>query len=132
MKPVTIRIKDETAGGDIINEILLSLENELTTIRDIIRTRVDQEVGRYNSRADEYFNGLVVPTDAERTINGFRTKELRVIDPEKQFYIALDAYEKHGYFVLIDNRQALSLDEEVLVGKDTIVSFVKLTPLVGG
>jgi len=34
--------------------------------------------------------------------------------------------------VLIDNRQAEELDEEFVVGPTTAVSFVKLTPLVGG
>lgn len=130
--PITLRIKDETAGGDIIREILLSIENELTTVRDIIRARVDSEVERYNNHSDEYFNGLVAPSDAEKTLNGFRTKGRRLIDAEKQYYVALEAFDKNGYFVLIDNRQAESLEDEVLVGKDTIVSFVKLTPLVGG
>ena len=35
-------------------------------------------------------------------------------------------------FTLDDNRQAESLDEEFVVGPQTTVSFIKLTPLVGG
>jgi hypothetical protein len=39
---------------------------------------------------------------------------------------------KNGYFVLIDNIQAETLEQEILLTNKTTVSFVKLTPLVGG
>jgi hypothetical protein len=47
-------------------------------------------------------------------------------------YIALDAFNKNGYFVLVDNKQAESLDQEVKLSPVSSVKFVKLTPLVGG
>jgi len=125
-------IKDETFSGDILNEIEIAVEKELVTVADIIRARVTAEVDRYNNRADEYFKGLIQPTDTEQTLNGFKMKAKRKIDPEKQVYVALDAFQKNGYFVLIDNLQAESLEQEVLLTVDTTVSFVKLTPLVGG
>lgn len=39
--PITITIKDETAGGRIFNETPISFDSELTTVRDIITARVD-------------------------------------------------------------------------------------------
>ena len=54
------------------------------------------------------------------------------MDAEKQIYIALDAFLKNGYFILIDNFQAHELDQQVDVKPSTQLSFVKLTPLVGG
>lgn len=128
----TVRIKDETASGKILNDITISLKNEIVTIKDIITARVISEVDDYNSKKPDYFNGLIQPTDAEKTLNGFKMMQKKYIDPEKQVYIALDAFLTNGYFVLVDDKQASSLDEQVLVEKSTTVSFVKLTPLVGG
>jgi len=127
-----ILIKDESATGKILNEIMIAVENELTTVKEIIEARVYAEVESYNQKLPEYFKGLVQPSDTERTINGFKLKTPRKIDPEKQAYIALNAFQKNGYFILIDDQQAETLEQEILVGADTSVSFVQLTPLVGG
>ena len=125
-------IKDETFTGDILNQIEIDVANELTTVKDIIAGRVTAEVERYNNKSTEYFTGLVQPSDTEKTLNGYKFKKKRLVDAEKQVYIALDHFQNNGYFVLIDNIQAESLDQEVLVDKDTSISFVKLTALVGG
>jgi len=127
-----ILIKDESATGKILNEIMIAVENELTTVKEIIEARVYAEVESYNQKLPEYFKGLVQPSDTERTLNGFKLKTPRKIDPEKQAYIALNAFQKNGYFILIDDQQAETLEQEILVGADTSVSFVQLTPLVGG
>ena len=125
-------IKDETFTGDILNQIEIEVANELTTVKDIIAGRVTAEVERYNNKATEFFQGLIQPTDTEKALNGFKLKKKRLIDAEKQVYVALNQFQNNGYFVLIDDVQAESLDQEVLVGKDTQVSFIKLTALVGG
>lgn len=127
-----IAIKDETFAGDILNEIELEFASELVTARDIIEARVLQEVERYNSKRPEFFNGLVEPSDAERTLNGFKLKSKRIVDGEKQVYVALEAFQRNGFFMLVDDKQAGSLEEEVRLSKSTRISFVKLTPLVGG
>ena len=127
-----IAIKDETFAGDILNEIELEFASELVTVKDIIEARVLEEVRRYNDKRPEFFNGLVEPSDAERTLNGFKLKNKRAVDGEKQVYIALDAFKRNAFFMLVDDRQAETLEEEVRLSKSTRISFVKLTPLVGG
>lgn len=129
---MTLTIKDETFTGDIIREIDLVFKSENITVKELITERVLQEVENYNSKLPEYYNGLIEPTDAERTLNGYKIHSNRTIDGEKQVYTALDAFMKNGYFVLIDNLQAESLEQKVKVSQDTKVSFIKLTPLVGG
>lgn len=129
---VTISIKTETVGGKVINVIPVSFPNELTTVREIILTRVYAEVEAYNNKLPEYFQGLIQPTNAEQTLNGFTLKERKKIDPEKQCLIAIEAFQNNGYFVLIDNIQAVSPDQMVVVNDTTDIRFVKLTPLVGG
>lgn len=130
--PVTISVRDENAAGNIIQEIPVSFSSELVAVKDIIQARVIAEVEQYNNRLPEYFHGLVRPTDAEQSLNGYRLKERKKIDAEKQCFTALDAFNKNAYFLLIDNIQAESLEQMVVVNNNTQVSFIKLTPLVGG
>jgi hypothetical protein len=127
-----ITIKDENFAGKVLRELNLDFTAESVTVKDIIIKRVQQEVEAYNQKLPEYFNGLIEPSEAERTINGYKLKPKKLIDVEKQVYIALDAFQKNGYFLLIDNIQAESLDQPVLLHQATAISFVKLTPLVGG
>jgi hypothetical protein len=129
---MVITIKDETFSGKVLNELNLNFKSESTTVRVIIEQRVCEEVKKYNQKLTGFFNGLIAPTDAEKTLNGYKLKHKKNVDAEKQIYIALDAFLKNGYFVLIDNLQAESLEQEVQLSKNTTISFVKLTPLIGG
>jgi hypothetical protein len=45
-------------GGKTVNELLVSFENELVTVGDIIKARVTAEVEAYNNKMPAYFNGL--------------------------------------------------------------------------
>ena len=129
---VTLSIKDENFSGKVLREVFIGFEAETVTIQDIIEMRVRKEVENYNNKMPEYFTGLIEPTDAEKTINGYKLKSKKPIDEEKQIYVALDAFQKNGFFVLVDNEQCTSLDQTIRLTKDTTISFVKLTPLVGG
>ena len=127
-----ITIKDETFAGKILHELEIEFKTETVTVQDIITGRVIKEVENYNNKLPEYFNGLIEPSDVEKTLNGFKLKPKKVIDAEKQVYVALNAFQNNGFFVLIDNIQSESLDQQIALRKDTTISFIKLTPLVGG
>lgn len=91
------------------------------------------EVERFNAKEGEtVFRGLVQPTDTETALNGYRLRKPRLLDAEAQCALAVKGFGSNGFFVLVNDRQAESLDEEIIVGPDTKVSFVKLVPLVGG
>jgi hypothetical protein len=128
-------IRDETASGSVTNELTLDLLSETITVRELIRSRVYQEVQDYNLRqrtGEAVFRGLVTPADAERALNGVRLRVPREIDWKEQFEKACDSFQRNGFFILIDDRQAEALDEEITLRHDTKVSFVKLVALVGG
>ncbi|MCG8579452.1 MAG: hypothetical protein MI866_06025 [Bacteroidales bacterium] len=127
-----LTITDETFTGEVVHKQEIEFETEVVTVQDIIEKRVMQEVENYNSKADDKFNGLVEPTQTEKTLNARQPKQRKLVDAEKQVYVALDAFKKNGFFVLIDNLQADSLEQQVQLKAQTIVSFVKLTPLIGG
>jgi hypothetical protein len=134
--PMTLTVRDETPTGSVTNQLTLDVLAETITVRELIRSRVYQEVQDYNLRqrqeASAAFRGLVTPTDAEQTLNGARLRKPRQIDWKQQFDKASDAFTRNGFFILIDDKQAESLDETITLRHDTRVSFVKLVPLVGG
>jgi hypothetical protein len=128
----TLTIHDETTSRQKTNTFTLDCLTERMTVRELIRARIYQEVQDYNQKQPEYFRGLVQPTEAERVLNGYKVRAKRKIDWEEQYRRAVEAFERNGFFVLVGDKQAESLDQEFEVKVDTEVSFVKLVPLVGG
>ena len=128
----TLTIHDESATGETLLELTLNVSGERITVRDLIRQRVWHEVEEYNRRKPDTFRGLVQPTDSERTLNGYRLKQPRAIDATAQFAKAVDAFRGNQIIMLVDDRQVDSLDEEITLRPNTRVSFLRLTPLVGG
>lgn len=125
----TITINDESASGDIFQKIALQFENEYITLEELIRARISEEIKHYYNKASNYKSGLVIPSNIEKRLNNKAGKK---IDLEKQVYIALDAFMNNRFIVLVDDEQLEKPDEKILVDKSTEVSFIKLTPLVGG
>ena len=104
-----LTLKDATFTGDILNKIQISVESERTTVKDLIAARVEAEVANYNASLPEYFKGLIQPSQAEQTLNGFRLKKKAPIDAEKQVFVAWEAFQTNGFFILIDDQQACLL-----------------------
>jgi len=127
-----LTIHDESAAGDTLLELTLHVSAERITVRDLIRQRVRHEVEEYNRRKPNTFRGLVQPTDSERTLNGYRLEQPRTIDADTQCAKAIGAFAGNQIILLVDDRQVESLDEEIVLGPETRVSFLRLTPLVGG
>ena len=125
-------IADATAPGHETARQLLAGVPSPVTLRELIKFRVREEVARYNANPSPRFNGLVQPVGAEAEMNGYSLSRPRRLDWEKQAATALDAFERNGYFVFVDDRQVDDLDEELTLADTDVVSFVRLVPLVGG
>jgi len=106
---VTVMVRDETPAGRCTSAITLSDIPAAITLRDLIRTRVRDEVVRHN-----------LPDRANRV--GWEEKADR----------AIESFGRNGFFVLVDDRQVTELDEELTLTPDTDIRFVRLTPLAGG
>lgn len=141
--PATLTIRDQTATGATLHEQSLDFLTERITVRELIRSRVYQEVKDHNVRTAQAaqhpatFRGLVQPTEEERVLNAPRSgprgaPSRREIDWKRQFDVALEAFERSGFMILVDERQVRRLDEEIVIRTGTQVAFVKLVPLVGG
>ena len=128
----TLTVRDENASGDSLREMVLEFLTETITVRELIRSRVYQEVKDFNAKSDDVFQGLVQPSDTERVLNGFRVRKGRQVDWEKQFELALRGFEGNQILLLVDDKQAESLDDEIVIRPSTEVTFLQLVPLVGG
>jgi hypothetical protein len=128
---VTVVVHDETAAGRRLGELALSLPDTVT-VREIIRHRVREEVARYDLHRGPTFVGLVQPTETEATLNGYRMRAPRTLDPERQADVAVEGFTGNAFFVLVGDRQVDDLDEPLRLSDTDDVAFVRLVPLVGG
>jgi hypothetical protein len=129
---VTVKIKDQSGTGRVGTTTTLQGISSRITLRDLVRTRVRDEVARYNAGPEPVFSGLVMPEGAEPVRDGFRMPKARRIDWEKQADRAIEAFERKGFFVLVDDRQVTDLDEELALTADSDIRFVRLVQLIGG
>ena len=128
-----VHVRDGTRPGrGSGSELLLPDLPDRVSVRELIRTRVREEVAKANADRSQPRRLLVAPLDAEETVNGYRLREGRTIDWERQADVAVGAFQKQGFFVFVDGLQVGSLEEEVALHADSDVLFVRLTPLVGG
>ena len=127
----TITIVDQSTLGEQ-HAWDLDLLHESISLRELIRRRIYQEVTEYNARLSGYFHGLVQPTEAERTLNGYRLKSIRRLDWQAQYEQAIEAFAHYSYIVLVNDQQVADLDDLVELHTGTEVTFLKLVPLVGG
>lgn len=127
-----VRVRDEQASGPDVHEFSLAFLEEQLTVRELIRARIWQEVSEHNARPASATHWLVRPTAEELALNGRREQKRRPVDWEVQFKRALQAFAGNGFLLFVDNRQVTELDEAVTLRHDSEVTFLKLTPLVGG
>jgi len=127
-----LKVIDEVLGQREHREFTLRLVSERLTVRELIEARVRTEVNAFNARPASVFQGLIQPNDTERTLNGFKLAKPRRLDPDAQCANALKAFQSGRFFLLVDDLQVESLDDDIVIGPGTAVSFVKLVPLVGG
>ncbi|MBV8437295.1 MAG: hypothetical protein JOY95_07260 [Silvibacterium sp.] len=130
--PITVHIRDEVIPGQLSPAESVLVSQAVTTARELIRSRIQQEVERHNQSLPEVFCGLVQPEESERILNGFRMKVRRPLDWNAQFEKACAGFQRNGFLLIVDGSQISELDEPIELRAQSEVQFVKLVPLVGG
>jgi hypothetical protein len=128
----TLILVDKVPGNARSTAWVLEVVEPVLTAREILRRRVFEEVTRFNASRASIFQGLVQPTDTERTLNGYKLTKRRVLDWKEQFSEAVKAFDKRSFILIVGDRQVESLDEELTLSPNADVTFLKLVPLVGG
>ncbi|HEU0097433.1 MAG TPA: hypothetical protein VFQ67_01535 [Allosphingosinicella sp.] len=106
------------------------------SVRELIRARVELEVERQAGR-------IVAPGPAESALNGdrgaygFGSVFLRAAGRDGSDIEALVDEAERGfaagrYFILLDDRQADSLEDEIDLDRTGEATFLLITPLQGG
>lgn len=129
---MNLTIHDETATGSITNQVKIKCCTESITIQELIKVRVFQEVTDYNQKRSEYYRGLVQPHEAEPVLSGYKLDRKYKINAEEQYAIALNAFFKQAFYVLIDEQKIDDPGFVIKLKPHTKISFLKLQPLVGG
>jgi cell division protein FtsN len=117
--PVTVKIQDQSGAGRIRATTTLEGISSKITLRDLMRTRVREEVARYNA-------------GPQPTHEGFRMPHPRRIDWQQQADRAIQAFQRNGFFVLVDDRQVTEFDEPLDLTADSDIRFIRLVQLTGG
>jgi hypothetical protein len=108
------------------------------TLRELIDRVVRSEVAAFGERQAErrltrFLSEPVLRQQAERGRVDFGGRDLdQPVDDDAAVGAALESFEDGIYLVVIDQRQCESLDEQVVVGADSRVTFLRLVPLAGG
>ena len=124
-------IKEENFAGKVLNEISVQLSKELLTVGELIQLRVEQEVEKHNACIQK--KGTAYTHEIESQLNQRNAfTQGKLADPEKETFRAWEAFKNNQVFILIDQKQAESLEQEILANENTKVSFIQMTPLVGG
>src|SRR5437764_12782713 len=98
--PTTLTVRDESPGGTL-HEFALEVLTERLTVRELIRSRVYQDVQDFNLRRPEVFRGLIEPDETERALNGCKP-HYQTIDWRRQYDQALRAFEDNRILILVD------------------------------
>lgn len=135
--PVTIHLWDAAIPGTRTEAGAITLTDSRITARELIRSRVRQEVERYNQALPEVFEGevfegMVQPEESERLLNGYRMAARRRLDPEAQCHRACASFDSNGFLLLVDGAQVTDLDHWLDLRPGSEIEFVKLVPLIGG
>jgi hypothetical protein len=128
----TVTVRDDTLTGQTLHEFELELANEQIDVRELIRSRVYQEVQDYNSGTGSHFRGLVQPEGSQQEGHLFKLSKRRQLDWNEQFEHALESFKAGRVIILVNDVQVESLDEKLDLSGGATVSFLKLVPLVGG
>jgi hypothetical protein len=127
---IAVKIVDQTLGVHPPLTRELRLVSERTTVRELIKRRIDEEVAALNAGRED-LRPLVIPTEQESRLNKAKPAG-RTVDAGKQLAAAVEAFERTRIVVIVDGKQVKELDQPITVSSDSEIRFLKLVPLVGG
>jgi hypothetical protein len=127
---IAVKIVDQTLGVHPPLTRELRLVSERTTVRELMKRRIDEEVAALNAGRED-MRPLVVPTEQEARLNKAKVAE-RLVDAGKQLEAAVEAFERTRIVVIVDGKQVRELDQPITVSPESEIRFLKLVPLVGG
>jgi hypothetical protein len=131
-------------GGEVYSVGEVRLHKPVITVRELIAARVDLELEVHLDREAEVRRRAMPDISArELQLNGaetalrpslFRACGRGELSPtrDKLIEAAEQGFLRNRFFILLDDRQAERLDDQLELAKTGTVTFLQLTPLQGG
>jgi len=131
-KDINIILRDADLPQTDVVDAVLPFSSSVVTTQELIAERVRAECDkRLPDRMASRLLRLDALNEAEQA--EFQAQlSTAVENVDLQIERALEAFETNGFLLLVDETQVTDLDEEVHLGSGSVVTFVQLTPLVGG
>lgn len=130
-------------GGEVYSVGEVNLHKPVITVRELIAARVDLELEAHRNREAD-IRGRASPdiSSRELQLNG-ADKALRTsifhgcragetVARDRMIEAAEQGFLRNRFFILLDDRQAEHLDDQVELDKTGNATFLQLTPLQGG
>ena len=129
-----ITIKDGEVTGSTIQEFVIQLPLEEITVRELIRSRIYQNVKDFNQcRSVVAENPQPFErSEKERTLNGKKSGERHTVEWQQNFDLACKAFERNQFLLFVDGKQLDSLEQTISVTTKSEIKFLSLTLLAGG
>ena len=124
--PATLTIRDETPGGTSFREWSLEVLTERLTVRELIRSRVYQEVQDYNQRQPAEYQGLIQPTDAHSGVARFLESR-----GEGLHHVCFGTTDLAAELARLAAAGAELIDEAPRTGAEGLVAFIHPSSLNG-
>lgn len=128
----TVLVQDCTLQGSLLNSLRLTLPVETLTARELIRRYVLQVIEARQSTPAPSRYRFFTPSADEARLNNYSEPTEQAIDVERQCKLALSAFERNGFLLLVDDRQVDELDTPFKLTPVSTIQFLRLLPLVGG
>ncbi|GAB3479519.1 hypothetical protein [Nocardiopsis coralliicola] len=119
-------IRDAATTGAPGPAVELSFPSERTTVRAVIRQRVLHAAPRHPGP------DCTAPPAAPAAPSPGPGGPAAAGDAEQRVAAACRAFERNGLLVLVGERQATELDEEIDLAAGAEITFLALVPLAGG
>jgi hypothetical protein len=143
---LTVAVRSRVVGGsnpdDHLSQVALDLLNETLTIRELIAHTVEEQIRDLelqrkldNDHIQQILNRQYL-TDAEVQAQAqdgvIKMPKVDKRGVEYHIQTAQTAFQKGVYVIVIDGVQADALDSMVTLKPTSKITFLRLTPLVGG
>ena len=134
---VYVKLKSVGKRRPVLENTPYTLPDGISTLRQLIKAVVRQEVEKYNSRGTE---NMLVPFLTEDEISDQSTTGKvsfgrlysdKKADPERAVETALLGFEDGIFKVLIGDKEATGLDSPIEIMEGDILTFIRLTFLAG-
>lgn len=130
--PDVVRVIDTLPRCKPVERAPLPRTSAKTTLRALVRRRLDNDFALYQSNNDPHFASLVQPGGSTATRSGWLLQRKRPLDREVIEAAVFEAIAQRRILVALDGVARSDVDAEIRVKSQSVLEFVVLFPIVAG